>query len=104
MGAEAFGEFEPDDELVETVMHLVEFPTVVCGSFKREYLELPREVIITPMRKHQRYFPVVDAAGNLLPHFVAISNMRTKDMELRLMGPPAEDGPAAWVPAAHHRF
>lgn len=75
-----------DDELVETVMHLVEFPTVVCGSFKREYLELPREVIITPMRKHQRYFPVVDAAGNLLPHFVAISNMRTKDMELIRQG------------------
>ncbi len=75
-----------DDELVETVTHLVEFPTVVCGSFKREYLELPREVIITPMRKHQRYFPVVDAAGNLLPHFVAISNMRTKDMELIRQG------------------
>ncbi len=75
-----------DDELVETVTHLVEFPTVVCGSFKREYLELPREVIITPMRKHQRYFPVVDAAGNLLPHFVAISNMRCRDMDLIRQG------------------
>ncbi len=71
-----------DDELVETVTHLVEFPTVVCGSFKQEYLDLPQDVIITPMRKHQRYFPVVDAAGNLLPHFVAISNMRARDMEL----------------------
>ncbi len=71
-----------DDELVEMVANLVEFPTVVCGAFKREYLELPRDVIITPMRKHQRYFPVVDAAGNLLPHFVAISNMRTRDMDL----------------------
>ncbi len=75
-----------DDELVETVTHLVEFPTVVCGSFKREYLDLPRDVIITPMRKHQRYFPVVDAAGNLLPHFVAISNMRARDMELIRQG------------------
>ena len=75
-----------DDELVETVTHLVEFPTVVCGSFKREYLELPRDVIITPMRKHQRYFPVVDAAGNLLPHFVAISNMRSRDMDLIRQG------------------
>ena len=71
-----------DDELVEMVANLVEFPTVVCGAFKREYLELPRDVIITPMRKHQRYFPVVDAAGKLLPHFVAISNMRTRDMDL----------------------
>jgi glycyl-tRNA synthetase beta chain len=59
---------------------------VICGSFKREYLELPRDVIITPMRKHQRYFPVVDAAGNLLPHFVAISNMRAKEMELIRQG------------------
>jgi len=75
-----------DDELVEMVTHLVEFPTVICGAFKREYLELPREVIITPMRKHQRYFPVVDAGGNLLPHFVAISNMRAKDMELIRQG------------------
>jgi glycyl-tRNA synthetase beta chain len=75
-----------DDELVDTVTHLVEFPTVICGSFKREYLELPREVIITPMQKHQRYFPVADAGGNLLPHFVAISNMRAKDMELIRQG------------------
>jgi glycyl-tRNA synthetase beta chain len=76
------GQVVLDDELVEMVTNLVEFPTVVCGAFKREYLELPRDVIITPMRKHQRYFPVVDAAGNLLPHFVAISNMRTRDMDL----------------------
>jgi glycyl-tRNA synthetase beta chain len=75
-----------DDELVETVTHLVEFPTVICGSFKREYLDLPREVIITPMQEHQRYFPVVDARENLLPHFVAISNMRAKDMELIRQG------------------
>lgn len=75
-----------DDDLVETVTHLVEFPTVLCGSFRREYLELPRDVIITPMRKHQRYFPVVDAAGDLLPHFVAISNMRARDMELIRQG------------------
>jgi glycyl-tRNA synthetase beta chain len=71
-----------DPDLVETVTHLVELPTVVCGSFKPEFLGLPREVVITPMRKHQRYFPVVDAKGNLLPHFVAISNMRAKDMDL----------------------
>jgi len=75
-----------DASLVETVADLVEFPTAVCGAFKPEYLELPREVIVTPMQKHQRYFPVVDAAGNLLPHFVAVSNMRAKDMGLILQG------------------
>jgi glycyl-tRNA synthetase beta chain len=75
-----------DAALVETVADLVEFPTAVCGAFKPDYLELPREVIVTPMQKHQRYFPVVDAAGNLLPHFVAVSNMRAKDMGLILQG------------------
>ncbi|OGB92022.1 MAG: glycine--tRNA ligase subunit beta, partial [candidate division NC10 bacterium RBG_16_65_8] len=75
-----------DDALGESVADLVEFPTAVCGAFKPEYLELPREVIVTPMQKHQRYFPVVDAAGNLLPNFVAVSNMRAKDMELIRQG------------------
>ena len=71
-----------DDALVDTVADLVEFPAAVCGEFKLDYLELPRAVIVTPMQKHQRYFPVVDAAGELLPHFVTISNMRVKDMDL----------------------
>lgn len=71
-----------DDELVETVTGLVEYPTVVCGRFEQEYLSLPRDVIMTPMRKHQRYFPVTDDAGKLLPYFVAISNMKAKDMDL----------------------
>src|SRR5574337_52901 len=71
-----------DDELVETVAGLVEYPTVVCGRFEPEYLSLPRDVIMTPMRKHQRYFPVTDQAGSLLPYFVAISNMKAKNMDL----------------------
>jgi glycyl-tRNA synthetase beta chain len=75
-----------EDALVETVADLVEFPVAVCGGFKGEYLELPREVVVTPMQKHQRYFPVVNAEGALLPHFVTISNMRAKDMELIRQG------------------
>src|SRR5574337_712503 len=71
-----------DDELVEMVTCLVEYPTVVCGRFEQEYLALPRDVIMTPMRKHQRYFPVTDDTGKLLPYFVTISNMKTKDMDL----------------------
>jgi glycyl-tRNA synthetase beta chain len=75
-----------DEALVGSVADLVEFPTAVCGAFKPDYLELPRDVIVTPMQKHQRYFPVVDEAGNLLPHFVTVSNMRPKDMELIRQG------------------
>ncbi len=75
-----------DEALVETVANLVEYPTAICGAFRPEYLELPRDVVITPMQKHQRYFPVVDAQGALLPHFVAISNMRPKDPQLIRQG------------------
>jgi len=75
-----------DDDLVEGVTHLVEYPNVVCGGFELEYLSLPRDVIMTPMRKHQRYFPVVDHAGQLLPHFVAISNMKAKEMDVIRVG------------------
>lgn len=71
-----------DDDLVEAVTYLVEHPNVVCGGFESEYLSLPRDVIMTPMRKHQRYFPVINDAGTLLPHFVAISNMLAKDMDV----------------------
>ena len=71
-----------DDDLVEAVTYLVEHPNVVCGGFEPEYLSLPRDVIMTPMRKHQRYFPVINDAGKLLPYFVAISNMSAKDMDV----------------------
>jgi glycyl-tRNA synthetase beta chain len=75
-----------EPELLETVTNLVEYPTVVCGSFDRAFLELPRPVLITPMQKHQRYFPVVDAAGRLMPHFIAIANMRARRMDLIRQG------------------
>ncbi len=75
---------EPD--LLEQVTHLVEYPTFVRGGFPEEYLSLPRELIITPMRKHQRYFPVVDKKGKLLPHFVAVSNMKTRNMDVIRVG------------------
>ena len=75
---------EPD--LLEQVIHLVEYPNLVRGAFPEHYLSLPKELIITPMRKHQRYFPVVDKQGRLLPYFVAISNMKAKDMDVIRLG------------------
>ncbi len=69
-----------DESVVETVTHLVEYPVAVCGAFDRTFLTLPREVIVTPMQKHQRYFPVVGSDGELLPHFVAISNTEAEEM------------------------
>jgi glycyl-tRNA synthetase beta chain len=63
-----------DHALVDTVMHLTEWPTVVLGSFEPEYLALPEEVLVTVMRDHQKYFAVEDAAGKLAPQFLAVLN------------------------------
>jgi glycyl-tRNA synthetase beta chain len=65
--------------LLEQVAFLTEYPTVVCGNFDPEYLELPREVLITTMISHQKYFPIVDEKGTLLPHFLTINNTLARD-------------------------
>jgi glycyl-tRNA synthetase beta chain len=63
-----------DEPLVETVVHLTEWPSVILGEFEREYLELPEEVLVTVMRDHQKYFAVEGADGKLAPHFLAVLN------------------------------
>ncbi len=67
------------DDLLKTVAFLVEYPTAVCGGFDAEYLKLPQEVLTTTMMSHQKYFPVVDAAGGLLPYFITINNTPARD-------------------------
>ena len=63
-----------DQELLETVVNLTEFPSVILGNFEREFLSLPEEVLVTVMRDHQKYFAVEDASGKLAPHFLAVLN------------------------------
>ncbi len=63
-----------DEALVETVVHLTEWPTVILGDFEHEYLALPEEVLVTVMRDHQKYFAVEDAEGKLAAHFLAVLN------------------------------
>jgi glycyl-tRNA synthetase beta chain len=63
-----------DHSLVDTVTHLAEWPSVIVGSFEREYLTLPEEVLVTVMRDHQKYFAIEDAEGKLAPHFLAVLN------------------------------
>ena len=63
-----------DAALLDTVVNLTEWPSVILGSFDREFLELPEEVLVTVMRDHQKYFAVEDANGKLLPHFLAVLN------------------------------
>lgn len=63
-----------DRDLLEEITYLVEYPTVLSGGFTEEFLVLPKEVLITSMREHQRYFPVLDKKGKLLPFFVTVRN------------------------------
>lgn len=63
-----------DEDLLEEVNNLVEYPTALFGSFDEQYLHIPEEVLITSMREHQRYFPVQNQEGKLLPHFITIRN------------------------------
>jgi len=63
-----------DAELLKTVVNLTEWPSAILGSFDKEYLSLPEEVLVTVMRDHQKYFAVEDAAGKLAPHFLAVLN------------------------------
>ncbi|MFF7472127.1 glycine--tRNA ligase [Streptomyces sp. NPDC008092] len=60
--------------LIDEITNLVEFPTPVLGAFDAKYLTLPADILVTVMRKHQRYLPVVDAEGRMLPYFVAVAN------------------------------
>jgi len=63
-----------DDELLEEVTFLVEYPTAFAGTFSSDYLSIPPEVLVTTMKEHQRYFPVVDDQGNLMPVFIGVRN------------------------------
>lgn len=68
------GHFLKDEDLLEEVINIVEYPTVLIGEIDNEYLKLPKEVIITPMKDHQRYFPIVDDNENLMPYFLLVRN------------------------------
>jgi glycyl-tRNA synthetase beta chain len=68
-----------DAELLDEVTALVEWPDAVAGNFEARFLELPREVLISTLQEHQRYFPVETRDGKLLAHFVTVSNIRSRD-------------------------
>lgn len=65
---------EIDEDLLNEVLNLVEYPTAFMGSFDTKYLEVPEEVLVTSMKNHQRYFVVRDKAGKLLPNFISVRN------------------------------
>lgn len=71
-----------DEELIDTVTFLVEYPAAICGDFDKKYLELPKDILINAMKEHQKYFSIIDKNGNLMPHFICIANTKAKDMDI----------------------
>ncbi|MNB91835.1 Glycine--tRNA ligase beta subunit [compost metagenome] len=74
------------EDLLEEVLFLVETPTVLFGTFDESFLNIPQDVLITSMREHQRYFPVLDSAGKLLPFFVTVRNGNAESLDVIAKG------------------
>jgi len=91
-----------DDALLEEVTALVEWPVAISGSFDTAFLEVPAEALISSMQDHQKYFPVVDAGGTLLPHFITVANIASKDPDQiksgneRVIRPRLQDAVFFW--------
>lgn len=75
-----------DEALLDEVTGLVEWPVAVCGSFDKAFLTVPQEALISAMQDHQRYFPVIDQDKKLLPYFVTISNIESRDVQRVISG------------------
>ena len=86
IAAQHGGVWREDPELLDEVTHLVERPTLFCGRFEARFLELPPEVLVAVMKKHQRYFPVYAEDGSLLPHFIGVRNGDAEHLETVIAG------------------
>lgn len=80
------GTIVEDDELTEEILYLVEWPVAIHGNFDPAFLALPAEVLRTSMRKHQRFFAIVDEKGKLMPHFITIANTTVNDPDVVARG------------------
>jgi len=86
VAAQAGGKAMENEDLLEEVTNLVEYPTAFMGKFSTSYLEVPPEVLTTSMIEHQRYFPVYSSSGDLLPGFIGVKNGRDYSMDLVIAG------------------
>src|SRR5699024_5098458 len=75
----AGGVADLDDDLLEEVTSLVEWPVVLTAHFENDFLEVPAEALVHTMKSDQKYFPVYDSAGNLMPTFIFVTNIESKD-------------------------
>ncbi|NPV90252.1 MAG: glycine--tRNA ligase subunit beta [Firmicutes bacterium] len=86
LAAREGGQVEMDENLLEEVTFLLEYPTALCGRIEDQFMVLPDRVIMTPMREHQRYFPVLDSAGKLLPKFITVRNGTAEHLDIVRVG------------------
>jgi len=99
-----------DPELLDEVTALCEWPEAVAGNFEARFLELPREVLISTLQEHQRYFPVETRDGKLLAHFITVSNIRSKDSSKvqagneRVVRPRLSDAAFFWTQDRKHKL
>jgi len=84
--AEVGGKIFYTEDLLDTVSYIVEYPVIVHGSFDQDYLKIPKEVLTTTMISHQKYFPVMNDEGKLLPYFIAVSNTKARDIAVVARG------------------
>ncbi|MBC8027520.1 MAG: glycine--tRNA ligase subunit beta, partial [Steroidobacteraceae bacterium] len=102
VGRKLGGQTLLDDALLDEVTALVEWPRAIAGDFEPRFLDLPREVLISTLQQHQRYFPVADAGGKLLPHFITVSNIESREPAKvragneRVVRPRLSDGAFFW--------
>lgn len=83
----AGGMVKPDEELLSELVYILEYPTALLGKFDKKYLEIPEELVVTPMREHQRYFPVYDKNGEkLLANFITVRNGNSEHLEVVAAG------------------
>ena len=99
---EVNGQAVVDENLLDEVTSLVEWPVVISGIFDKKYLALPNEVLIATMQGHQKYFPVVDSENNLLPRFITVANIKSKSPNVirqgnqRVITPRLSDAEFFW--------
>ena len=86
LAEEVGGKILKDDELLDEVANLIEYPVALRGSFSPAFLSLPRDVLISSMRERQKYFALTDAQGALLPYFIVVSNNQARDPQVVIKG------------------
>jgi len=91
-----------DDALLDEVTGMVEWPVALAGNFEQRFLEVPQEALISAMKGHQKYFHVVNEAGELMPHFITVSNIASTNMDVvregneRVIRPRLSDAVFFW--------